>query len=80
MQPFLDTTLLLLGLPLVVSRTNRNPFVAIGLCVSVVTVFMCVVIGSQSLGSSGWLQPALAVWLPLILFAPLAAWLSGAMR
>ena len=27
MQPFLDTTLLFLGLPFVVTRTNRNPFI-----------------------------------------------------
>jgi lipopolysaccharide export system permease protein len=66
----------MLGLPLVVSRTNRNPFVAIGLCLAVVTAFMLVVLGGQSLGGSGWMQPALAVWLPLILFAPVAVWLS----
>ena len=34
MQPFLDTTLLFLGLPFVVTRTNRNPFIAIGLCLA----------------------------------------------
>jgi lipopolysaccharide export system permease protein len=72
-QPFLDTTLLFLGLPFVITRTNRNPFIAIGLCLTVVTIFMLVVLGCQSLGSSGWLQPTLAAWLPLIIFAPLAA-------
>jgi lipopolysaccharide export system permease protein len=80
MQPFLDTTLLFLGLPFVVTRTNRNPFLAIGLCLAVVTVFMVVVLGCQSLGSSGWLQPALAAWLPLLLFAPLAAGMSDSLR
>jgi hypothetical protein len=39
----------------------------------VVTVFMLVVLGCQSLGSSGWLGPPLAAWLPLMLFAPVAA-------
>jgi lipopolysaccharide export system permease protein len=80
MQPFLDTTLLFLGLPFVVTRTNRNPFIAIGLCLAVVTVFMVVVLGCQSLGSSGWLQPTLAAWLPLMLFAPLAAGMSDSLR
>jgi lipopolysaccharide export system permease protein len=79
-QPFLDTTLLLLGLPFVVTRTNRNPFIAIGLCLAVVTVFMLVVLGCQSLGSSGWLRPALAAWLPLMIFAPIAAAMSDALR
>ena len=80
LQPFLDTTLLFLGLPFVVTRTNRNPFLAIGLCLAVVTIFMVVVLGCQSLGSSGWLQPALAAWLPLMLFAPVAAAMTDTLR
>jgi lipopolysaccharide export system permease protein len=72
-QPFLDTTLLFLGLPFVVTRTNRNPFISIGLCLGVVTVFMVAELGCQSLGSGGWLPAPLAAWLPLILSAPLAA-------
>jgi lipopolysaccharide export system permease protein len=80
LQPFLDTTLIFLGLPLIVSRTNRNPFIAIGLCVAVVTVFMVVVLSCQSLGSTGWLRPTLAVWLPLMIFAPLAVGMSDSLR
>ena len=68
----LDTTLLFLGLPLVVSRGNRNPYFAIGLCVGVVALFMIVKLGCQSLCLTGWLQPPLAAWLPLMIFAPLA--------
>ena len=49
-QPLLDMTLLFLGLPLVVSRESRNVFMAIGLCMGVVTVFLLVVIGFQQLG------------------------------
>jgi lipopolysaccharide export system permease protein len=80
LQPFLDTTLIFLGLPFVVTRTNRNPFIAIGLCLAVVTVFMCVVLGCQSLGTGGWITPPLAAWLPLIIFAPLAAAMSDSLQ
>ena len=73
MQPFLDTTLLLLGLPFVVTRTNRNPFISVALCLGVVTIFMLIVLGCQSLGSGGWLNAPLAAWLPLMIFAPIAA-------
>jgi lipopolysaccharide export system permease protein len=73
MQPFLDTTLLFLGLPFVITRTNRNAFIAIGLCLAVVTVFMLVVLGCQFAGTNGWIAPPLAAWLPLIIFAPVAA-------
>jgi lipopolysaccharide export system permease protein len=72
----LDVLLLSLGLPLVLSRYNRNVFFAIGLCVVVVVGFYLVVLGSQYLGSSYLISPALAAWLPLLLFLPLAAWLS----
>jgi len=74
-QPLLDITLLFLGLPLVLSRENRNVFFAIGLCVGVVTVFMIVVLLSQYLGSSGWISPRLSAWLPLMIFVPWL-WLS----
>lgn len=77
--PFLDLTLLMLGLPLVVSRENRDVFAAIGMCVGVVAVFMLVVIGFQQMGSIYLLDPALAAWAPLILFVPPAAGLAGTM-
>jgi lipopolysaccharide export system permease protein len=80
LQPFMDTTLLFLGLPFVITRTNRNPFVAIGLCLAVVTVFMCVVLGCQSLGTGGWMNPPLAAWLPLIIFGPVAAAMSDSLQ
>jgi lipopolysaccharide export system permease protein len=80
LQPLLDTTLLFLGLPFVISRTGRNPFIAIGLCLGVVTVFMSMVLGFQSLGATGWIAAPLAAWFPLIVFAPLAAALSDALH
>ena len=61
-----------LGLPLVVSRESRNVFVAIGLCIGVVAVFLLLVIGCQQLGGSGLVPPALAAWAPLMIFVPAA--------
>ena len=60
-QPLLDVFLLFLGLPLVLSRYNRNVFLAIGLCVAVVVGFYLVVLGSQYLGSSFLISPR---WRP----------------
>ena len=68
----LDVTLLFLGLPLVLSRTNRNVFVAIGLCLALVVAFMLVVSACEKLGSGYWIEPALAAWLPLMIFVPCA--------
>jgi lipopolysaccharide export system permease protein len=80
MRPFLDTTLLLLGLPFVITRTNRNLFISIGFCLTVITVYMLTELACQSLGSSGWLQPTLAAWLPVIVFAPLAVGMIDALK
>ncbi len=79
-KPVLDVTLLFLGLPLVLSRSNRNMFVAIGLCLALVTAFMLVVFGCRYLGSSYWLEPALAAWLPLMIFVPCAVAMSQTLR
>jgi lipopolysaccharide export system permease protein len=79
-QPMLDVTLLFLGLPLILSRNNRNVFKAIGLCVAVAAAFMMVVIGCQYLGSSYLVSPAKSVWLPLMIFIPLAVAMSDPLR
>ncbi|HUY92185.1 MAG TPA: LptF/LptG family permease [Pirellulales bacterium] len=71
-QPLMDMTLLFLGLPLVLNGTNRNVFVAIGLCGAVCTAFMLVAMGFQYLGAAAMLRPALAAWAPLVIFVPIA--------
>jgi lipopolysaccharide export system permease protein len=76
LQPVLDIALLLLGMPLVLRTGNRNMFLAIGLALLVVVGFLLVVIGCQYLGSSILVSPVVAVWAPLFLFVPLAAWVS----
>jgi lipopolysaccharide export system permease protein len=76
-QPALDVVLLFLGLPLLLSRINRNVFFAIGLCVALVVGFYMVVFGCQYLGSNYLVSPALAAWLPLMIFLPLAVWMSN---
>lgn len=80
MQPLLDTTLIMLGIPFVVTRTSRNPFLSLGLCLALVTVFMATVLGCQSLGTKGLFSPTLAAWLPLMIFAPVAVYTSDALR
>ncbi|MDA1050892.1 MAG: LptF/LptG family permease [Planctomycetota bacterium] len=76
-QPLLDVTLFVLGLPLVLTRRNRSVFVAAGMGIGIVVAYFAVMIVCQALGSSGFLMsPALAAWAPLIILAPVAAALS----
>jgi lipopolysaccharide export system permease protein len=72
LQPLLDFTLFFLGIPLVLTRENRNIFVAAGLCLGIVTAFMVVTISSQAAGAHYMLAPPLAAWLPLVVFGPVA--------
>lgn len=79
-QPFMDVTLLFLGLPLVLAKGSRNVFFAMGLCGAVVTVFMLVTMGFQHLGNSSYLSAAQAAWAPLLIFAPAAVEMAHTMR
>jgi len=79
LQPLLDITLLFLGLPLVAARDNRNVFMAIGLCMGLVSLFFIVAIAFQQLGANCLLSPALAAWAPLMIFVPTAVGMSSAM-
>ena len=76
-NPLLDITLLFLGMPLVLTRENRNVFAAIGLCILVVSIFVLFTLALQQLGTSYLISPALAAWAPLMLFVPAAVWMSG---
>jgi len=71
-QPLLDISLVLLGLPLVLSRNSRNIFLAAGLCAVLVAVVYLVVLTCHGLGSNYLLDPLLATSIPLVLFGPLA--------
>lgn len=75
-QPLADMTLLLLGLPLVIQRENRNVFAAIGLCTILTATFFVVSLGFQQLGAAYYISPALAAWGPLMIFVPVAAVLA----
>ena len=80
-KPFLDVTLLMLGLPLVVTRHNRNVFIAISMGLGIVTLFSMTVLTMQFLGSKGlFLSPAQAAWVPLLIFVPVAVAMFEGMR
>ena len=81
LQPFLDLTLLLLGLPLAMSNPDRNIFVAAGISFAVVGAVSVVTLASQSLGTYNIIQPAaLSAWIPLVVFAPLAVLTVGRLK
>lgn len=78
-HPFSDLTLLFLGLPLVLTRDNRNVFVAIGFCVAVVSIFVLMTMSMQALAANYLISPHFAAWAPLFIFVPVAVWLGHRM-
>jgi lipopolysaccharide export system permease protein len=72
-QPMLDLSLVLLGIPLVLSRAGRNIFVAGGIGGLLLAALMLVELTCHALGANYVLRSAtLAAWLPLIIFGPIA--------
>ena len=73
LQPWMDMTLLLLGLPLILTTRNRNVVQLVVVCLATFGLFFAVSAGFGSLASHGTLiSPSLAAWGPLIVFGPIA--------
>ena len=71
-QPLLDVTLVLLGVPLVLNRGSRNIVVAGGIGVAMATCLLVAVLVCRALGVNYLLDATLAAWLPLMIFGPVA--------
>lgn len=71
LRPLVDWTVLLLGIPVLLSRPDRHMFWVAGACLFVVAGFSGVVFAFGALGSAGAiLSPAVACWIPLLVFLP----------
>lgn len=67
----IDWTVLLIGLPILLARPDRNTIAVAGACLGMVTLFSGVLIASEALAASArLLSPMMAVWLPLLVFMP----------
>ena len=73
LRPIMDMSLVLLGIPIVLTRQDRHLFWVAGASISVVALFLMVVMACQAIGSTGtFLSPFLSAWLPLLIFLPFA--------
>ncbi len=72
-QPMLDMTLLLLGIPILLKHQERSLFWIIGATVVSIGLFMLITKVFQSMASGATpLAPYLGAWLPLIIIGPIA--------
>jgi lipopolysaccharide export system permease protein len=72
LRPALDMSLILLGLPIVLIRSDRNLFWVAGASLVLVAGFSGVVMAFQSLAVAAILAPWIAAWAPVLIFLPWA--------
>ncbi|HYV39975.1 MAG TPA: LptF/LptG family permease [Gemmataceae bacterium] len=71
-RPILGMILVFLGLSVILRDQNRNVFISAGLCLGICAAFFAVCFACQQLGDKDIVSPALAAWLPVMIFGPLA--------
>src|SRR5262249_1755356 len=71
-RPVLGLILVFLGLSVILRDQNRNVFISAGLCLALCAFFFAACFACQHLGNNDVLSPALAAWLPVLCFGPLA--------
>jgi lipopolysaccharide export system permease protein len=79
-RPLLGMLLVFLGLAVILRDQNRNVIVSSGLCLVLCGVFFAAIYSCKMLGDSDILAPALAAWLPVLCFGPLALVLFDAVH
>jgi lipopolysaccharide export system permease protein len=71
-RPLVGMILVLLGLSVILRDQNRNIFISAGLCLILCVVFFASIFACQYLGKEDLVSPALAAWLPVIIFGPIS--------
>jgi len=79
-RPIVGMLLVIMGLSIVLRDQTRHVFISAGLCLAMCAVFFAVVFGGKFLGTGDYLSPALAAWLPVLIFGPISVALYDAIH
>jgi lipopolysaccharide export system permease protein len=71
-RPVLGMLLIVMGLSVVLRDPQRHVFISAGYCVVLCVVFFALTFACKFLGDNEVIAPALAAWLPVIIFGPAA--------
>lgn len=71
-RPLVGMVLVMLGLSVILRDQNRNIFISAGMCLVLCCLFFGAAYTAKMLGDNDMVHPALAAWLPLMLFGPYA--------
>ena len=64
--------LVLAGVSVILRDQNRNVFLSTGMCLVLCGLFFAAQFTCKSLGDNEYLSPALAAWIPVLIFGPLS--------
>lgn len=79
-RPIVGMLLVVMGLSIILRDQTRHVFISAGLCLAMCAVFFAVVFGGKFLGTGDYVSPALAAWLPVLIFGPLSVALYDAIH
>lgn len=71
-RPVLGIVLVLMGLGVILRDQNRNVIISAGLCLVLCAVFFAACYTCKMMGDYEYITPAMAAWLPVIVFGPFA--------
>ena len=71
-RPILGMILVFMGLSVILRDQNRNVFISAGFCLVLCGLFFAAIAVAKYCGDEEFLSPALAAWLPVFIFGPLA--------
>ena len=69
-MPIMNLLILLLGLPFVTGREDRNYFISIGVALGLFIAVFVLMFAATAFGNTGHLSPLTAAWIPVILVLP----------
>jgi lipopolysaccharide export system permease protein len=79
-RPVLGFLLVYLGLAVILRDQNRHVFISAGLCLVMCGLFFGAILACKQLGDNDYLSPALAAWLPVLGFGPVAVTMYDAIH
>lgn len=71
-RPILGMLLTFMGLSIILQDQNRNVFISTGMSLCLTAIFFMADFASKHLGDHQVLPPALAAWLPVMIFGPIS--------
>lgn len=79
-RPIIGLLLVIMGMSIILRDQTRHVFISSGLCIGLCAAFFAAIYISKFLGNGDYVSPAMAAWIPVLIFGPFAAILYDAIH